>query len=178
MKHIPFIKKLKPELQGVNLKKQIFLPPGNIGGKIRVNTVYCILYTSEFIINLGMTLPSSPPKEKVVVQNPPANQPPEKNQMIFAFGQVIESEQAAEEQAAGEQVAEEQAAEEQAAEQAAEEQAAEQNKEAQTDEVDVSPPPSVSVDEMMKNSTPSNSQTESRHTPSLSPIIEHVSCHM
>ena len=162
----------------MNLKKQIFLPPGNIGGKIRVNTVYCILYTSEFIINLGMTLPSSPPKEKVVVQNPPANQPPEKNQMIFAFGQVIESEQAAEEQAAGEQVAEEQAAEAQAAEQAAEEQAAEQNKEAQTDEVDVSPPPSVSVDEMMKNSTPSNSQTESRHTPSLSPIIEHVSCHM
>ena len=162
----------------MNLKKQIFLPPGNIGGKIRVNTVYCILYTSEFIINLGMTLPSSPPKEKVVVQNPPANQPPEKNQMIFAFGQVIESEQAAEEQAAGEQVAEEQAAEAQAAEQAAEAQAAEQNKEAQTDEVDVSPPPSVSVDEMMKNSTPSNSQTESRHTPSLSPIIEHVSCHM
>ena len=143
-----------------------------------------------------MTLPSSPPKEKVVVQNPPANQPKEKKQMTFAFGNVKESEQATEkkdkepeqaaERAEPEQAEPEQAAERAEAEQAEPEQAepeqaaerAEQNNEVQIEEVDVSPPPSVSVAEMMKSSTPTNSQSELRHTPSLSPIIEHVSCYM
>ena len=151
-----------------------------------------------------MTLPSSPPKEKMVVQKPPANEPAEKSQLSFAFGKVRESKQAAEQNAkAAEQVTEqndkateqvteqnakftEQVTEqnEKATERTAEqndeatEQAGEQNNEVLTDEVDVSPPQSVTVDQMMKNSTPTNSQSESRHTPSLSPINEHVSCHM
>ena len=135
-----------------------------------------------------MTLPSSPPKERVVIQNPPANEQAEKNQLSYAFGKVKESKKAAEQKnktveqnaKAAEQVTEQIAkATEQVTEQTAEQtdEATEQNNE-QTDEVDVSPPPSVSVDQMMKNSTPTNSQSESRHTPSLSPINEHVSCHM
>ena len=129
-----------------------------------------------------MTLPSSPPKEKMVVQKPPANEPAEKSQLSFAFGKVRESKQAAEQNAkAAEQVTEQnEKATERTAEQndEATEQAGEQNNEVLTDEVDVSPPQSVTVDQMMKNSTPTNSQSESRHTPSLSPINEHVSCHM
>ena len=99
-----------------------------------------------------MTLPKSPPKERVVVQ-----QPPEKNQMTFAFGKVnIEPEPATEQPTA-------------------EHNAAEQHDAVETDIVDVSPPSSVTVDQMMKNSTPTNSQPEPTHIPSLSPITERVS---
>lgn len=128
-----------------------------------------------------MTLPSSPPKERVVVQNPPANGPPEKSHLTFSFGKVKESEQAEQNNKGSEETAEQNDKEsEHAAKQndKAADGAAEVNNEVQTDEVDVSPPPSVSVDQLMKNSTPTNSQSESRHTPSLSPINEHVSCHM
>ena len=104
-----------------------------------------------------MTLPKSPPKERVVVQ-----QPPEKNQMTFAFGKVnVEPEPATEQPTAGHN--------------AAEQPTAEQDGAVETDIVDVSPPSSVTVDQMMKNSTPTNSQPEPTHIPSLSPITERVS---
>ena len=104
-----------------------------------------------------MSLPKSPPKERVVVQ-----QPPEKNQMTFAFGKVnVEPEPATEQPTAEHN--------------AAEQPTAEQDGAVETDIVDVSPPSSVTVDQMMKNSTPTNSQPEPTHIPSLSPITERVS---
>ena len=109
-----------------------------------------------------MSLPKSPPKERVVVQ-----QPPEKNQMTFAFGKVnIEPEPATEQPTAEHNAAEQPTAEHNAAE---------QHDAVETDIVDVSPPSSVTVDQMMKNSTPTNSQPEPTHIPSLSPITERVS---